>query len=180
MTPGDGRRHEHAEVHARRAVPCARGDALATDVLGSFGGQRFDAVDMIVLLGEGDRFEGVVRTERLLAATGTTRMTELAEPNPPVAAPESDPEAVALMAIRHDLPGVPVARGDGTFVGLVPARSLLDILRREHVDDLHLLAGIRRDARTARRAIDAPPTRRQRAAYDSGYLGSSPALRGAS
>ena len=66
-------------------MPCARGDALATDVLRSFGGQRFDAGDMIVLLGEGDRLEGVVRPERLLTATGTTRMADLAEPNAPIA-----------------------------------------------------------------------------------------------
>ena len=149
-------------MHARRAVPCAHPNAFATDVLHSFGGGHFDAADMIVLLGDRDELVGVVRPERLLTATGTTRMAELAESNAPVAAPDSDQEAVALMAIRHDLSAVPVVQADGTFLGLVPARSLIDILRREHVDDLHLLAGIRRDARTAQRALDAPPTRRVR------------------
>jgi magnesium transporter len=162
MTSRDGRRHERAEVHALRAVPSARPDALASDVLQSFGGHHLDAADMIVLLGESDRLVGVVRPERLLTAPSGARMAELAEPHPPVAAPDTDQEAVALMAIRHALPAVPVAREDGTFVGLVPSRSLLDILRREHVEDLHRLAGIRRDAKTARRALDAAPARRVR------------------
>jgi len=38
----------------------------------------------------------------------------------------------------------------------------MDILRREHVEDLHRLAGITRKADHARQAIEAPPLRRAR------------------
>ena len=37
--------------------------------------------------------------------------------------------------------------GSGTLIGVVPAQVLVHVLRREHVEDLHLLAGIRREPR---------------------------------
>jgi magnesium transporter len=42
----------------------------------------------------------------------------------------------------------------------VPPQALLAILRREHIEDLHRLAGIQREQVQARQAIEAPPARR--------------------
>jgi magnesium transporter len=44
----------------------------------------------------------------------------------------------------------------------MPSQALLQILRREHVEDLHRLAGIEREAAQARHAIEDPPLRRAR------------------
>jgi magnesium transporter len=44
----------------------------------------------------------------------------------------------------------------------MPAQALLQVLRREHVEDLHVLAGIKREASQARHAIEDPPLRRMR------------------
>jgi magnesium transporter len=48
------------------------------------------------------------------------------------------------------------------LLGVVPAQALLEVLRHEHVEDLHRLAGIRRETVRARTAIEAPPLRRAR------------------
>ena len=46
---------------------------------------------------------------------------------------------------------------------VVPALALLEVLRREHVEDLHRFAGIGpEDTNRARDAVEAPPTRRAR------------------
>jgi magnesium transporter len=44
----------------------------------------------------------------------------------------------------------------------MPSQALLQVLRREHVEDLHRLAGVRRETAQARHAIEDPPLRRAR------------------
>ena len=47
-------------------------------------------------------------------------------------------------------------------LGVMPAQALLQVLRREHVEDLHVLSGIQRETSKARHAIEDPPLRRVR------------------
>ena len=44
----------------------------------------------------------------------------------------------------------------------MPSQALLQVLRREHVEGLHRLAGIKREAARARHAIEDPPLRHAR------------------
>ena len=55
-----------------------------------------------------------------------------------------------------------VVDGDNRLAGVVPAQALLGILRREHVEDLHRLAGIVREEAHIREAMEDPPVRRAR------------------
>jgi magnesium transporter len=57
---------------------------------------------------------------------------------------------------------MPVVDAAGRLVGVVGPHELMDVLRREHVEDLHRLAGITRETTQAREAIEAPPLRRAR------------------
>ena len=74
----------------------------------------------------------------------------------------SDPEHAASIALRHGSIAVPVVDLHGRLQGVVAARMLMEVLRREHVEDLHRMAGIRRETAQARLAIEAPPARRAR------------------
>jgi magnesium transporter len=76
--------------------------------------------------------------------------------------PETDQEHVASRAIAHGLAAMPVVDRAHRLLGVVPAQALLEVLRHEHVEDLHRLAGIRRETVRARTAIEAPPLRRVR------------------
>jgi magnesium transporter len=51
---------------------------------------------------------------------------------------------------------------DGRLLGVVGPATLMHVLRREHVEDLHRLAGITRETAQARHALEAPPLRRLR------------------
>lgn len=75
---------------------------------------------------------------------------------------EADPEHVASQALRHGMVAVPVVDHGGHFQGVVTGRALMEVLRREHVEDLHRMAGIQRETAQARLAIEAPPARRAR------------------
>lgn len=53
-----------------------------------------------------------------------------------------DQEQVAGLAVEHKLAAVPVGDHQGRFLGVVPPTALITILRREHIEDLNLLAGL--------------------------------------
>ncbi|PMB47781.1 hypothetical protein CEN39_23735 [Fischerella thermalis CCMEE 5201] len=67
---------------------------------------------------------------------------------------------MADLAVTYGLVDVPVVDAQGYFLGIVPAQSLISILRQEHIEDLHRLSGIREGDFQARHVLEASPTRR--------------------
>lgn len=79
---------------------------------------------------------------------------------------DADPEHLAALALRHGMVCVPVVDHEGRLRGAVPPRQMMEVLRNENVEDLHCMAGIRREVEhstaPARSAIKAPPLSRTR------------------
>jgi magnesium transporter len=111
----------------------------------------------VYVVDELDRLLGVVPLPRLLAVSGDSRVTDVMTADVPSARPDQDQEAVALLAMRHDLPAVPVVDEAGRFLGVVPGPALLRVLWREHTEDIHRLAGILREGEQAHSAIEGVP-----------------------
>jgi magnesium transporter len=76
--------------------------------------------------------------------------------------PNTDQERAASLALHHGVDALPVVDAEGCALGVMPSQALLQVLRREHVEDLHVLAGIQRETAQARHAIEDPPLRRMR------------------
>jgi magnesium transporter len=74
----------------------------------------------------------------------------------------TDQEHMASIALHHGATSMPVVDNAGRLVGVVGAAALMQILRREHVEDLHRLAGIARESAQATEALQSPPLRRLR------------------
>ncbi len=75
---------------------------------------------------------------------------------------DEDQEKLASLALHHRMSAVPVVDHGGHFLGVVPPLALMHILRHEHVEDLHRLAGIKRETYQAREAMESAPLRRAR------------------
>ena len=67
---------------------------------------------------------------------------------------------MAALAHDHGLITVPVVDAQGRFLGVVPPLALIDVLRREHDEDIRRLAGILGSADHAKMALELPPWRR--------------------
>jgi magnesium transporter len=80
----------------------------------------------------------------------------------PRVTPATHPEHMASLALHHGAAALPVVDAQGRLQAVVGAAALMDTLRREHVSDLHRLAGISAESRHARRALEEPPLRRVR------------------
>jgi magnesium transporter len=110
---------------------------------------------------ERGRLAGVVPISKLIAA-GASRLGEVMLRNYPGVAPDADQERAATLALHHGVDALAVVDEDGRALGVMPAQALMQVLRREHVEDLHVLAGIQRETSRARHAIEDPPLRRVR------------------
>ncbi len=153
---------EAALAHVVRSVPVAAPESTVAQALASLPGRAYEYAGAVYLVAADGRLVGSVTMAQLLGAPADRLLRDMAQL--PVAAvlTQIDQEEVASSAIRHGLTAMPVVDGDGRFVGVVPPQALMDILRREHVEDLHRLAGIRRETVQARVAMEAPPLRRLR------------------
>lgn len=143
-------------------VPRAGQDELAGATLSRLSSHTFDYAGAVYLIAADDSFAGVVPMTRLFAAKPETPLRELSIAGVPVVHAGTDQERVATLAIHHGLPAVPVLDRSEALLGVVPPEVLLEVLRHEHVEDLHRLAGIRHETTRARGAIEAPPLRRAR------------------
>jgi magnesium transporter len=83
-------------------------------------------------------------------------------PSFPRVTPETDQEHAASMALEDAVDALPVVDREGRLLGLMPSQALLQVLRQEHVEDLHRLAGIQRETAQARNAIEDSPLRSAR------------------
>jgi magnesium transporter len=151
---------ETAARHLVTRVPRADPDSLAGQVRETLARGPFEFADAVCLVDRERRFCGMVPLTTLLGAPADGRVGALAPAGGAVARPEDDQEHVATLAVRSGIAAVPVADAEHRFLGVVPPLALLRILRREHVEDLHRLAGIRRESEHARSALESPPARR--------------------
>lgn len=132
----------------------------AADVLAMLRVRRPQFSDVIYIV-DARRLRGAVALSALAGAPPQKTMLALMHPVHAVVV-DADPEHVASTALRHCQIAVPVVDRGGHLQGVVPPHALMEILRREHVEDLHRMAGIRRETAQARQAIEAPPVRRTR------------------
>jgi magnesium transporter len=159
----DHRRHraETAGWHLVERVPLARSDETVADLVARLPGQRYDYVHTVYLVDGDRRLLGAIPLTALLDATPSMPVVELSR-TPHAVHAGMDQEHIASHAIRHQIAAVPVTDEHGRLLGVVPPLVLLEVLRHEHVEDIHRLAGIRKETGLARGAIEAPPVRRAR------------------
>jgi magnesium transporter len=157
--------HRHGESAAHLLVanvPRAAEHTTVGATLELLRRERYDSIELLCVLGANERLQGVVPANALPgAAPDLTLGALMLKPAPAVHA-HTDQERVASVGLHHGLSAVPVIDAQGHLLGVVPSLALLKVLREEHVEDLHRLAGIRGERAQARHALEAPPVRRAR------------------
>lgn len=149
-----------AAYYVSADVPTAHLGETVAAVRESLAGHRFADAENVFVLGPDGRFAGVLPLVALLGSSADVRIDELAEREWPTVTPAIHREDAASLAIRHDVPALPVCDDAGRFLGAVPARALISILRDEHLEDLHHMAGILAKSEAAQAALTGSPWRR--------------------
>lgn len=118
--------------------------------------------ELVCVVDAEHRLVGTLTAVELLLRPSAERVGASMRSEPPSVPAAADPEHMASMALHHGVTAMPVVDEQGRLQGVVNSSSLMGILRREHVSDLHRLAGITRETRQARQAIEEPSLRRVR------------------
>jgi magnesium transporter len=118
--------------------------------------------NLVCVVDADGRLLGTLGAAELLALGDATTLSEAARRDGPRVLPGTDQERMASVALHHGATAMPVVDEGGRLVGVVGPATLMRILRREHVEDLHRLAGISRESQHAREALEEPPMRRVR------------------
>ena len=151
--------HETVGQHMVARVARAREYETAAMVLTRLVREQPGNVELVCVEASDGRLAGVLPIERLFAVPEATRMGDAMDPSFPRVTPDTDQEVAASMALDDAVDALPVVDGDGRLLGLMPSQALLQVLRQEHIEDIHLLAGIQRESAQARGAIEEPPLR---------------------
>jgi magnesium transporter len=143
------------------AVPTAPADESAAATRGRLAQGRYEDASHLFILDADGRLVGVAGIGDVLAADGARPVGALARHiDSRVVTPATDREEAASLAIRAGVSVLGVCAADGRFIGAVPASALISILRDEHLEDLHHMAGILGRSEAAKEALTAPPYRR--------------------
>lgn len=157
-----GKSSESAGRHLVTGIPVAGEQERIGDVIRGFSSAAYEVGDTVYVVDGQGSLQGMVRVSDLLRLSPDTPVTEVMTSVPATVLPDEDQEKVAGLAIRHELVSVPVVNRHGRLLGVVPPRSLIRILRLEHIEDLHRFTGILDGSEQARNAMEAPPLRRAR------------------
>ena len=163
--PARQRPARHGETAAHYIVggaPRVQPEQTAAEVLESLRQHHHESLDILCVVDPDEVLLGIVPIARLLALPAGAAVGEAVEAGYPRVPPDMDQERVASLALHHALTSIPVVDHGGRLLGVVPPAALLRILRSEHVEDIHRLAGITRETHRAREAIESPPLRRAR------------------
>jgi magnesium transporter len=155
-------RHETVGAHLVTSVGRGRGEETAAELLRRLAAEKPANLELVCVVDDAGRLLGAFPGRRVVTLEGGVTLREAMDPAFPRAGPDDDQETAASLALHHGVDALPVVDRDGRLLGVMPTQALMQVLRREHVEDLHRLAGIRRETAKARHAIEDPPSRRAR------------------
>jgi magnesium transporter len=154
--------HETVGAHLVGSVARGYGDETAAAALARLAADKPTNVELICVIDGAGRLLGALPIGRMFALSGAVAMRDAMDPVFPRVVPDDDQEHAASVALHHGVDALPVVDHEGRLLGIMPSQALLQVLRREHVEDLHRLAGIQRESAQAKHAIEDPPMRRVR------------------
>jgi magnesium transporter len=152
---------EAVGAHMVPAIVCHPGETVR-DVIGRMRSAETGRAGTIYVVDAHRRLAGQVSLMTLLGAPPGTRIRDLMADVETSVTPDIDQEHAASIAVERRVAALPVVDEQGRLVGVLPSEVLMEVLRAEHLEDLHRLAGVTRDQQMAREAIEAPSMRRAR------------------
>ncbi|BCH31962.1 hypothetical protein MesoLjLc_38920 [Mesorhizobium sp. L-8-10] len=142
------------------SVPIGRADEKAGAFRERALREPHDCYDAAMIVDGQGRYVGAAAMRDIAATSPDTMLSALIRPAWPTVPPAEDQERAAEIATRAAAAVLPVVGAEAVLRGGVPAVKLLQVLTREHHEDLHRLAGIVKESSAAVHALEDPPLSR--------------------
>jgi magnesium transporter len=151
--------HETVGGHVVASVLRVKPGERAAAALARLAVEKPSNVELVLGVDEHGRLVGAAPLARVVALEAGEPLDKAIDRNFPRVRPNTDQEHAASLALHYGVDALPVVDAEGCALGVMPSQALMHVLRREHVEDLHVLAGIQRETSKARHAIEDPPLR---------------------
>ena len=125
-------------------VPVASAEDKVGDVIALVRRKKnWDTVNYVYVLDEAKRLIGVVSIKELIRAKDSVSLRKIMKRNPVGVSASTQQEQAAVLAIKQNIKAVPIFKTHSReFLGVVGTDKILNILHREHVEDLLRFSGI--------------------------------------
>lgn len=137
------------------SVPVVTSDEDVSTIRNRIIGQSYECLSHIVVC-DAEQLVGIIRIEDLFATNGEAKASDIVDHDPPIIKPGADNEIVAWTAVHHKESAIAVVNEHGVFQGLIPPYLLLQVLLKEHEEDLSRLGGFLQGTHKARAALQEP------------------------
>ncbi len=107
--------------------------------------REVDDLYVVYVVDKGHRLVGWISLQGLLLAPRGQRMEQLQNPDVVSVPVTLDKEDLAAVAMKHDLPSVPVVDAEGVLLGRVTMDDVYDIVEEEAAEDIGRISGTDED-----------------------------------
>lgn len=162
MTTADLPHSETAASHVKPDKVVAKAGDTVEHVRQQFREEGRSDWELLCVIDDEGCLLGTLSAAELLVLPDAAAVGDVVHRNPPRVRSDTDQEEMASMALHQSVAAMPVVDAADRLIGVVGSVTMMDILRREHVEDLHRLAGVTRESADARNALEEPPLRSAR------------------
>lgn len=155
--------HHAPETAGRLAIqsfPVVTVSDVAATIRSRLMHESYESTDLVVVTDGTGRYRGVIELRHILQAREDKPAEKMMRADWPTVLPTTDQEHAVHAAYRGRVTALPVVTHDGRPLGILSPRVLLEVLAREHREDLHRIVGILRERAGAEHALDDPPLQR--------------------
>ncbi len=128
---------------ASQTIPICHANDSVKKVLALLSAKIWDDMHYVYVLSEDEKLIGMISIAKLLQAPENFIVQNLAETAPATLPPHYDQEKAVYEALKYDVDSLPVVDKDNRLIGVVTAKSLIDIMHQEHIEDVLIATGIR-------------------------------------
>lgn len=108
---------------------------------------EWDDIHHVYLIDDHQKFLGYAPLSKAIKAP-KLKLKDIMQKAPAILHVDADQEEAVFEAVRTDLDAIPVVDDKGRLKGVVTASSILDVMHREHIEDVLFASGIRRKGET--------------------------------
>jgi magnesium transporter len=105
---------------------------------------EWDDIHHLYIVDDGKKLLGYVRIAVLVQKPAATQLTDFIKPFGETLHAADDQEKAVFVSVKNDLDAIPVVNDNNQLVGAVTAKTIIDIMHNEHVEDVLFASGISR------------------------------------
>lgn len=127
-------------------VPTCGPQTKLSDILRQLATQHWDSVRNVYVIDSNHTLLGFIDMAALIQSDHDVRAKDLMRVPEDILHPNDDQETAVFLAVKDNDVTLPVVDDKGRFQGTVTARSIINIMHTEHIEDALLASGVRRGA----------------------------------